>query len=187
MTISELELILAGLDIKLSRRDLLDPELGISLGWSSQVDPVFNSQSWSSDNWRDKLNLGFSLSVPIDSHISGSSGQLELRNKEDSIQKARWDMENIRKQLEGRLKSLLLDIELSKGNIELDELNIILQEQNFDKVRQNFEKGRVSLSDLDESRQELQTSLLALETEKLNMNFLKIELEQLTGFSPVSQ
>jgi outer membrane protein TolC len=184
---AELDLILAGLNKGLSRKDLFDPELGINLGWSSQVDPLFDKESWYSDEWSDSLNLSFSLSVPLDSRIKGSSGQLEMRTKEDLLQKSRWDRDNIERQLKGQLKSLLLDIELSQNNIELGQLNISLQQQNSEKVRQNFENGRVSLSDLYESRQEFQSSLLALETEKRNLIFLFIELEQLTDYSTLRE
>lgn len=178
-----LEVILAEMERKLSRRDLHGPELGISLGWTSQVDPAFNSQSWTSDNWEDNLNLSFSLSVPIDNHIKGSSGYLELKENEDLIQKAEWNREHVLNQLEGRLKSLLLDIKLSRVNIELNELNSTLQEENYIKVRENYNNGRVSLSVLDESRQEHQNSIFHLESEKLNLISLIIDLAELTDFT----
>jgi outer membrane protein TolC len=153
----------------------------MSLGWSSSVNPLFRAESWTVEQWSDNIGLGLSVSVPIDSRISGSSADLSLQKSSDAISKLRITIEDSRSKLETRVRTLLLDLELSDSNIEASSLNVSLQEQNYRKVRDNFESGLMSLLDLDSAQQELQKARTALENEKLNRLFIILELQKILG------
>lgn len=165
----------------LTERNLLGPTLGLSLGWSSSINPLFASESWSSREWSDSLGLGLSLSIPLEGRITGSGDDLTLAALGDTIEKWELTLEETLGRVERELRSLMLDLELSRSNIEVSELNVTLQENNFEKLRESFENGRTSLLDLDDSRQELQEARLALENERLNRRLLMIEWGRITG------
>ncbi|MBI9099137.1 MAG: TolC family protein, partial [Spirochaetaceae bacterium] len=181
MRSSRLQLEISEKNRKLSRGNMLSPSLGLSLGWSTGINPLFESDSWTRESWGDNLGLGISLSVPIDSWLKGSDDQQSLLRLDDSIGKAELSLDDSLRKMKDSISSLLLDLELNRTNIEVNELNIALQEQTFNKVRQNYETGMTSLLDLDNSRQELQKALVALEEEKLKRNLLIIDLNLLTG------
>ena len=131
----------------------------MSLGLSSSVNPAFEGDSWTSEEWRDSMGLGLSLSIPLDGHIKGSSDQLNLKDLEEAIETARINLDEAVRSLKDEIRSLYLDIELSLSNIEVDELNVSLLEQNNSKMEQSYNSGRVSLMDLDDSRQELKEAV----------------------------
>lgn len=166
-------------------KDQRTPTLGINLGWSTSINPMFDPDSWSSEEWEDSLGLGFSFSLPLDPKIKGSKGQLALSKLDDSIIKSNIALEESKREHYDEIKTLLLDLELSISNIIMNELNIKLQEENFNKLQSNFETGRSSLQDLDSSRQELQKALVTLENERLNKNIILIELEKIFNFTDI--
>lgn len=178
-----LQLTLAEKNRELFLKDQRSPNLGLSLGWSTSIDPLFDSDSWTADDWEDSIGLGFSFALPIDPRIRGSKGQMELFKLDDNIVKSKIVLEESKRKIFDNIKTLLLDLDLSRSNIVMNELNIQLQEENFKKLQVNFENGRTSLQDLDSSRQELQKALASLENERLNKNLLLIELEQIITLS----
>ncbi|QEN03523.1 TolC family protein [Thiospirochaeta perfilievii] len=157
------------------------PSLGFNLGWSTGFNPLFNKETWSSEDWRDSLGLGVSFALPLDPFLRGSKGELERLKIDDNIKKLEINLEDSKRKLFDNVLSLLLDLDLSNSNIEVNKLNIKLQENNFVKVQKNYENGRTSLQDLDSTRQELQKVLISLENEKLNRNLIFIELEKILG------
>jgi multidrug efflux system outer membrane protein len=173
----------AELNYRKAKKETNGPTLGMSLGLSSSVNPAFEGDSWSSEEWRDSLGLGLSLSIPLDGHIKGSSDQLNLKDLEETIEAARINLDEAGRSLKDEIRSLYLDIELSRSNIEVDELNVSLLEQNNNKMEQSYNSGRVSLMDLDDSRQELKEAVLTLEDEKLNLTTLKVELLHLLNLN----
>ena len=178
---ARLQLSLAEKNRDLSRKNLLGPSVSLSLGWSTSLESGLDPAGWSTDDWSDRLGLGLSFSLPLDSRISGSADQETLTGAEEGIRKLETTLEESRKTARARLLNLLLDLDLSRENIRIDELSVTLQEQNFAKVRENFESGRTPLLDLNDSRQELLAARLTLENEKLNYRLLLLDLERLTG------
>ncbi|MGL1892892.1 MAG: TolC family protein [Spirochaetaceae bacterium] len=178
-----LQLELAKKNRELLKKNQKSPSLGLSLGWSTSMNPLFNSDSWTSEDWSDSMTLSFSFSLPLDSGIKGSEDQNNLLKLDEIIQKMEITLEYSEQTMVDNIQSLLLDLDLSRSNVEVNELNIKLQEINFKKVQGNYENGRTSLLDLDNSRQELQKALVALENEKLNKNLILIELEKIIGLS----
>ena len=178
---AEEQIKLAEVNKKLAEKNLFAPSLNLSLGWSSGINPVFDSASWTPDEWNDSLGLGLSLSVPISQHINGSEGRLSLQKLDDNIKKMKISLEKSRNDLLNQYRFLLLDLELNRSNIKASELNVTLQEQNFNKIQVNFDSGRASLLDLNDSRQELRAARLSLENEKLNERLILIDLARITG------
>lgn len=176
---SRLQLELARKNLELNKKNLLSPSFGLSLGWSSSINPLFQADSWTKEEWSDSLGLGLSFSLPLDSRIKGSNGQKSLLKFEDTITLNEISLKGLIRKVEDGIRSLILDLELSNSNLKVKELNITLQEKIFNKVRQNYENGRTSLLDLDNSRQELQKALVALEAEILNHNLILIELNNI--------
>ncbi|MBI9102607.1 MAG: TolC family protein [Spirochaetales bacterium] len=181
LQIAKLQIELAEINQELSAKKVFGPSFGASLGWSSGINPLFDPDSWTADDWRDSLSLGFSVSLPLDGHIEGSADDLSLARIEDKLEEMKLSLEESYAEAEGKLAYLLLDIELSGFNIEASELNITLQEQNFKKIQDNFESGRSSLLELNNSRQELRKVRLSLENEKLNRRLLLIDLARMQG------
>ncbi len=181
MLILENRIRQAELQYRQSVKEGRGPSLGMSMGWSSSLDPAFEKESWTSEEWRDNLSLGLSLTLPLDSYIRGSSDQLSLKELEEDIEAARITLDDAGRALRDEVRTLYLDIELSRSNIEMNELNVSLLTQNANKMEQNYNNGRVPLRDLDESRQELKEALLALEDEKLKLTTLTVELLTLLG------
>jgi outer membrane protein len=179
MRMAWLQLELVRKNREYSGKNLRSPSLGFSLGWSTSLNPLFDRDSWTSEEWSDSLGLGISLSVPIDPWFKGSDAGLSLEKLDDSIRKQELTVEDSLRKMEDLVRSLILDIDLSSSNLKVKELNITLQELTYNKVRQNYENGRTSLLDLDNSRQELQKALVAMEDEKLKMNSLIIDLNQI--------
>jgi multidrug efflux system outer membrane protein len=183
MLIREKQIRQAELNLKKAKREIRGLSLVMSLGVSTSVDPAFQSDSWTTEEWSDNLGLGFSLTVPLDGFIKGSSDQLKLKELEEDIEAARITRDATGRSLSDEVYSLYLDIDLSLSNIEVNELNVSLLEQNYSKMEQSYNNGRVSLSDLDDSRQELKEAVLTLEDEKLNLTKLKIELLRLLNLN----
>lgn len=180
MKASRLKLEIEEKNRTLSGRNLRSPSVGLSLGWSSNINPLLESESWTKERWGDSLGLGLSLSVPLDPWLRSSEAHQSLQRQDDSIEKTVISLDDSLRNMKDSVNSLLLDLKLSQANVNVTELSIELQEKTFDKVRQNYESGRSSLLDLDDSRQELQKALVSLEEEKLKMNLLLLQLEYLT-------
>ncbi len=178
-----MQLELARKNRELLKKSQKSPSLGLTLGWSTSLNPLFNSETWTADDWRDSMGLGFSFSLPLDSLIKGSKGQTDLLKLDDVIKKVEINLEDSERKMFDSILSLLLDLDFSKSNVTVNELNIKLQEDNFTKIQTNYENGRTSLQELDNSRQELQKALVTLENEKLNINLLLIEIEKIIGSS----
>lgn len=159
------------------------PSFSMSLGWSTGINPLFSADSWSSGSWRDSLGFGLSLSIPLDSHFRGSSEKLNLLELEEAIEIAEINRRSARNDLENRIRTLYMDMELSRSNIDLQELNVSLLEQTYLKMEQVYSGGRLSLSDLDNSRQEWKEALLSLEEEKRNLTEITIEIAYLLGLN----
>ena len=184
---ARIQLELAKLNRELTARNLqglspgmnLDMSLGASAGLADLADPA----SLGSGNLRDSMNLSFSLTLPLDSRISGSSADITLARLDGEIEKRKLNLREARSADSGKFQALILDWELSEANLEVHELNVSLQEQNYQKVRENFDTGRASLLDLDNSRQELLKARLTRDNEILNRTLLLIDLERLTGGS----
>lgn len=177
--INILKLKLAQKTRELFLKDQNSPTIGFSLGWSTSVNPLFDSESWSSDEWEDSIDFGVSFALPLDPKIQGSKGQMDLLRLDDTITKATIILEESKRNIFDNINKLLLDLELSNSNIIMNELNVELQEENFKKLQSNFENGITSLQDLDTSRQSLQEALSSLESEKLNKNLLLTELDNI--------
>ena len=176
LVLLEKKIRLAQLTCRLSRKGINGPTLGMSLGWSSSVSPAFDADSWTGDQWRDSLGLGFSVSVPLDGHIKGSADQLNLLETEEAIISARGALEEARRNRWDEIRSLTLDLELSRSNIQLNEWNVTLLEQSYRKIEESYNSGKASLSDQEESRQELKEAVLDLEDEKLNLKIQTVEM-----------
>jgi len=176
---------LARLNREVTARNLRGPSLGLtmdmSLGASVPLGALTDPATLGLGNLRDSLNLGLSFTLPLDSRIKGSSADNTLARLDGEIEKRKLSLDEARSAARGKLKTLLLDLELSEANREVHELNVSLQEQNHQKVRENFETGRASLLDLDNSRQELLKARLTRDNERLNQTLLLIDLERLTG------
>ena len=170
------ELEISRISSDLEGKSLYGPTVGMSLGWSSSVNPAFREESWSSEEWSDSLGLGLTFSIPLDGYIKGSSGQLELSDREDSVRSAEINLETARQIRRDTVQSLYLDIQLSRANIEVDELNVSLLEQTLAKMDLSYSEGRASLSELEESRQDWMEAVLTLEDERLKLKLLEIEL-----------
>lgn len=183
---ARIQLDLARLNRELTSRNLRGPSLGLtmdmSLGASASLGDLTDPASLGSRNLRDGLNLGISFTLPLDSRIRGSSADNTLARLDGEIEKKRLNFQEALSSARGKLKALMLDLDLSKANLEVHELNVSLQEQNYQKVQEGFETGRASLLDLDNSRQELLKARLTRDNERMNQTLLLIDLERLTGF-----
>ncbi len=170
------QLEISRISYDLEGKSLYGPTLGMSLGWSSSVNPAFREESWSSEEWSDSLGLGFSLSVPLDGYIKGSSGQMDFLDREDAVRTAEINLETARQIRRDNVHTLYLDIQLSRANIDVDKLNVSLLAQTLSKMELSYSEGRASLSELEESRQDWMEAVLTLEDERLNLKLLEIEL-----------
>ena len=166
---------------ELGRSSRIGPTVGMSMGWSTGLNPLLETSAWSGEKWTDSLSLGFSLSLPLDAHIPGSTGNMALLKLDEEIQKQDLTLLEARLKAENELQSLVMDLEVSQLSREASELNLTLQSQNYRKIEESFEKGKSSLQELDTARQDQQKARLALETEKLNFLFLMIDLKVKMG------
>ncbi len=174
--ILENQLRIAELTLELTEKGMNNPAFGMSFGWGTSVNPAFQRESWTNEEWSDSLGLGLSLSLPLDGHIKGSSDQLKLKALEEDLQLARLNLEAAKRLRIDEIRNLYLDLEMSRSNIAVDELNVSLLEQSLKKTELSYENGKSSLSDLEDSRQEWKEAVLTLEEERLNLKLLEIEI-----------
>jgi len=172
---------LSQINRELGRASRLGPGLGISLGWSSGLNPLLEPKSWSAERWSDNLSLGLSLSVPLDAHWEGTTGNLALQRLDVEVKRTQSNLEEVQTRIPTEIQGLLLDLKVARSQVEWGLLSLNLQEQNYRKVLEGFERGKTPLLDLENARQELQKAKITQESNRLGVYFLFVDLTSRLG------
>ncbi|MBN2658396.1 MAG: TolC family protein [Spirochaetales bacterium] len=159
------------------------PMLTPSLGWNNNLNADFQEESWDAGIFSDKISLGLTLKVPLDSYLPGSTARMAMQSLEEAIEIAEINKEKTARSLEDQVRRLYLDMDLSRSNVELKKLSLSLLEQTLAKNEQQYQNGRLSFADLEDSRQNWKEALQDLEDEKRNLTNLTIETAYLLNLN----
>ncbi|MBB6480999.1 TolC family protein [Spirochaeta isovalerica] len=174
----------AKISLEKSGKTSFVPTLTPSLNWNNNISTDFyDAGEFEPDLFKDTISLGLTLKIPLDSYLPGSSERLAMQSLEEAIEIAEINREKSARSLEDKVRTLYLDMELSRSNVELQKLSISLLEQTVAKNEQLYENGRLSLADLEDSRMDLKAAVLTLEDEKRNLTNLTIEAAYLLNLN----
>jgi outer membrane protein TolC len=151
---------------RLTRAEEFDPVLSLSYSYSMTLVDPFNADWGIADNWSRGSTVGIALSLPLDPLVPGSSGRLQVKEIDDSIEKARIELTETRQLAEIEISSTLLKIDKSLRTIEALKKNVALAEKTYRLTEQEYETGLTELSVLEDAYDDLQQARLSILEER---------------------
>jgi len=138
------------------------PSLNLSLNWnSSSFDPFI-----------DRLRGSASLSIPIDPWIPGTTRAQTIRRANDSVEKAKLDLESAENSAKTQIRSLTALLRNSWDSISIARLGLETAQRSYQLTEQGFQNGTVESLVLEDARNNMANArqrLLQAELSYFNM------------------
>jgi len=138
------------------------PSLSLSLNWnSSEFDP-----------FKDRLSGEAMVSVPIDSWIPGTARAQTIRRANDSVEKAKLDLEAAENSAKTQIRSLTALLRNSWDSITIARLSLEAAQRSYQLTEQGFQNGTVESLVLEDARNNMANArqrLLQAELSYFNM------------------
>jgi len=138
------------------------PSLSLSLDWnSSNFDP-----------FADRLSGTARLTVPIDSWIPGTARTQTIRRANDSVEKARLDLEAVENSAKAQIRSLTALLRNSWDSILIARLSLEAAQRSYQLTELGFQNGIVESLVLEDARNNMANArqrLLQAELSYFNM------------------
>jgi outer membrane protein TolC len=138
------------------------PSLNLSVDWSSSdFDPL-----------RDTLSATARLNIPIDPWITGTSRAQDITRAQDSIEKAKLDLEMTEETARMQIRSLAALLQGSWDSILIARLSLDVARRTYQLTEQGFLSGRIEalvLEDVRNNMANVRQRLLQTELSYFNM------------------
>jgi len=161
------------------------PSLSLSVNWgSSEFDP-FN----------DTIRGSATLSIPVDSWIPGTSKSQNIQKANQSVEKARLDLQIAEDSAKTQIRSLASNLRNSWDSVEIARLSLGVAERSYELSDLGFRNGTVESLVLEDARNNLANSrqrLLQSELSYFNMTLdlcaaLNIDRKELTAIYGITK
>ena len=138
---------------KISRASGYSPTLKLSGGWDTSVDEAYEGDSWNSENWTDSIELGISLSFPLEGYIPGSSQKTELKGKDDRLAEAALTLDSLQDNARMEIINLNRTIITALETLEQSALNEKLARRSYEMTEESYELGTTERLDVEDAQQ----------------------------------
>jgi len=165
-TIERLEL-----NKNVTTNSLRSPTLGLSTQWRGSPGTGGLSAPFT-DNISGTLNL----TIPIDSWISGTRQNQNIRAANTDIEKAKLDLLNTETQAKTQIRSLVSNLNSTWESLEIARLRVSVAERTVDATSVGFRNGTVEFRDLEDRRSDLSNARQRLLQEELSYQSLLLDL-----------
>ncbi|MDR2418906.1 MAG: TolC family protein [Treponema sp.] len=153
------------------KQQTFSPWLSASVQYQAGTGPVaqtsINDTVWGADiQFADRLSASVTLTIPINNWIPGTSANRQLRSLNDTVEKARLDLQTAENNARNEIRSLTDNLRNSWFSIEIARLQVEIAEQTYSLSEEGFQQGVVETLALEENRNSLasaQDQLLSAE------------------------
>ncbi|MDR1324748.1 MAG: TolC family protein [Treponema sp.] len=154
------------------KQQTFSPWLSASVQYQAGTGPAGNQTGVSATAWgadiqfADRLSASVTLTIPINNWIPGTSANRGLRTANDTVEKARLDMQTVENNARNEIRSLTDNLRNSWFSIEIARLQVEIAEQTYALSEEGFQQGVVETLALEENRNSLsnaQDQLLSAE------------------------
>jgi outer membrane protein TolC len=138
------------------------PSLTLSVDWSSSKFDPFS----------DRLSGTARLSIPFDSWIPGTSRNQSVRRANNSVEKAKLDLQITEDAARTQIRSLASALRNSWNSIEIARLSLEVAERNYQLTEQGFRNGTIEYLVMEDARNNMANAkqrLLQSELSYFNM------------------
>ncbi|HEB31079.1 MAG TPA: TolC family protein [Spirochaetes bacterium] len=150
---------------KITRLDVYTPLLSLSYSYVAGLNDPFQSGA---ATVRGTNTFGISLSYPIDGLIPGSSGNVDIKDMDDSIKKAQIELAEARQLAEIEIESTVLRLDNSSKASRALEQNVILAQKVYDLTEKEYSAGEGELLKVEDAFDDLQKAKLSVLEERYN-------------------
>ena len=131
--------------LKTTRLDEQLPSVTLSAGWTVGPESTYTG-SWNG-GMEDSASVTVAFSIPISSHIPGSSGYNRMEDAKDAVAVAKLNLRNAEDTLENDISSLLMEISQNRENLELSQKKLGLAERAYSLGKEAYGSGLMTTSD----------------------------------------
>jgi len=150
---------------KLAKADEFMPSLSFSYSYNLGLNDPFTG-SWSGENWTERNTFGISLSFPLDGFIPGSSSKVKIAGIDDSIEKARIELESTTRLGEIEIRTLVLGVKKSYRTLEVLKKNEELALKTWELTELEYGAGITDILTVEEASDTLAQARLDVIEEK---------------------
>jgi multidrug efflux system outer membrane protein len=144
--------------LRYSRKTGHLPSISLSATVSEDYSKPFSSGTWQDSSQKTGLAFSIGVSLGLDNYIPGSSTDLEIKELEDSIQKAQLSFDQLIQDARLEIINVVNSINTDRENIELSRLNLELSEKSYAMTEESFSRGKSDRITLDDAQQDLLTA-----------------------------
>jgi outer membrane protein TolC len=138
---------------RISRASGYSPTLKLSGGWDTSVGEAHKQESWDAENWTDTVEVGISLSIPLDGYIPASRQMTELKGKDDSLAGAALKLASLRDNARMEIINLNRSIMTAQETLEQSALNMELARRSYEMTEESYELGTAERLDVEDAQQ----------------------------------
>jgi outer membrane protein TolC len=148
----------------LVKQQTFSPWLSASVQYQAGTGPAGNQTSlgeaaWGSDiQFADRLSASVTLTIPINNWIPGTIANRGLRSANDTVEKARLDLQTTENTARNEIRSLTDNLRNSWFSIEIARLQVEIAEQTYSLSEEGFQQGVVETLTLEENRNSLSSA-----------------------------
>ena len=125
-------------------------------------------------------SASFSLSIPLDSWLPGSSGQVQAAEAGDELAKAELSLQDIRRAAEVEIRSLVLKLQVLASSLRVLEKNEQLTRRVYELRSKEYSAGLTELTVLRQALDDQQQAGLDLATARQQYSDALADLEHAT-------
>ncbi len=135
--------------LSMTKTGSLTPSLILSGSWSS------NAADAGDPDWIDSASVSAMVSLPLNGFIPGSSENLDIRDAERSIEKARLSLEDTIEGAEQDIRSLLMELDGYRENMEITGLSVELARKTYEMTEEAYRLGTREILDVEDAQNKL--------------------------------
>ncbi|SIQ54790.1 Outer membrane protein TolC [Alkalispirochaeta americana] len=147
------------------------PSLNLSTSWNSTLD---SPQT-------DSLRVGFSLSLPLDGWLAGSSRAERVARADLQLSQDRIDRDDRYRQYQVRVQELVTQVNNAVEQIEIALLQVDIAEQFYALTEEGFLRGTVERMELDRARRDLLDARISVASGRYQHGLAATDLAQAVG------
>jgi outer membrane protein TolC len=156
---------------KLAAMEGFSPTLSLSYSYSP-------TQSWAAQSF------AVALAVPLDPWLPRSQGRLRVREMDDSLARLELELAAARRQVEIRVRSIVLGLHKSRAGMEAGRKNVELAGKAYELAEREYQAGLADLLTVLEAQDGLQEALLGSLAESYNYQVGLLDLAFLLNTTP---
>jgi multidrug efflux system outer membrane protein len=147
------------------KQRVFSPWLSASVGYRAGTGPVpvtqpnIGTTAWGAETqFADRLSASVTLTIPVDNWIPGTSANRALRSANDTVEKARLDLQTVENNARNEIRSLTDSLRNSWFSIEIARLQVEIAGQTYALSEEGFQQGVVETLALEENRNNLSSA-----------------------------